>query len=98
MMSEQVSSRPAVARLRRALAWIAATAVVGILGVVGLAAQDEAVRNDHVEIALPSWARTEHAAPTAATAVPLIDHSVVRSLSLADQPDITGVSIAEYGR
>jgi len=96
-MGEQVSLRPAVARLRRALPLIASAAVVGILGVVGLATQDETVRNDHVEIALPSWARTQHAVPTAATPAPLIDHSVAGSLSLADQPDMTGVSIAEYG-
>lgn len=92
-MSEQVSLR-----LRRALPWITTAAVVGILGVVGLAAKDEAVRNDHVEIALPSLARTQHDVPSAATAAPLIDHSVVRSLRLADEPDMPGVSIAEYGR
>lgn len=97
-MSEQVLSRTPAGRPRRALPWAAAVVVVGIVGAAVLAGQDRAVRHGPAEIVSQRAVVPLKVDAIPAVAAPFIDHSVVRSLSIADQPDMTGASIAEYGR
>jgi hypothetical protein len=74
---------------------LAVAATAGLFAAVGFAALKSANPDigNRVEIA----ALRPVVAGVAPSPVPFIDHSVVKSLSMAAEPDMAGASIATYG-
>lgn len=74
---------------------VALAAVAAITAVFALAPGPTRMPSEPAEIASDDG---RHAMQSMATqAAPLIDHSVVESKSLLDEPDMTGASIGAYG-
>jgi hypothetical protein len=84
--------RPESVPHRKTALVLIAAALLGIAAAVGLAARAPASADGAVDVRSlpPTGAVVEAASPLP------IDHSVVQSKQLADEPDMTGASIGAY--